>query len=191
MVLITRTTTPAEFERFISLPENQARHFELIGGEIVEMPSNIISSAIASRILGFIFMYLLQNNIGNVTDGQGGYQIGSERYAPDVAFISHERGMSTEWFHPNPPELAVEVDYPSTVASRTNLMIKVSHYLSVGTTVWVVFYEEQEVLVYVPNQPVQVLGLRDTLDGGAILPNFTLPVKDIFPVSPPEIVETE
>ena len=77
-----------EFEAFIDLPENAERFFEFIGGEILEVPSNTYSSKIASRISGFIFMYLLQNDIGHLTGEQGGYMVFGERYAPDVAFIS-------------------------------------------------------------------------------------------------------
>lgn len=31
-----------------------------------------------------------------------------------------------------------------------------------------------------PDQPTQKLGIDDTLDGGDLLPGFTLPLKDIF-----------
>jgi Uma2 family endonuclease len=46
--------------------------------------------------------------------------------------------------------------------------------------VWVVLPETKQVEVYVPGQPMKLLGLDGTLDGGNVLPGFTLTVKDIF-----------
>ncbi|MEO0598293.1 MAG: hypothetical protein AAF126_19450, partial [Chloroflexota bacterium] len=58
--------TTEDFEQFVNLPENADKHFEFIAGEIVEVPSNPFVSKIASIISGFIFMYLLKNDIGHV-----------------------------------------------------------------------------------------------------------------------------
>lgn len=54
MVLKTRLVTVEEFERYIWLPENRDRNFEYIGGEIVEVVSNPVSSNLAARITGFL-----------------------------------------------------------------------------------------------------------------------------------------
>lgn len=37
------------------------------------------------------------------------------------------------------------------------------------------------VVVFAPGSPARTLGINDTLDGGAVLPGFTLAVKAIFP----------
>jgi len=34
--------------------------------------------------------------------------------------------------------------------------------------------------VYLPDRSTRALGLGDTLDGGAVLPGFSLPVTEIF-----------
>lgn len=47
--------------------------------------------------------------------------------------------------------------------------------------VWLVYPEAKEVEVYRPGQPVQIISAAGTLDGGEVLPGFTLAVKDIFP----------
>ncbi|MBI5668352.1 MAG: hypothetical protein HZC41_10120 [Chloroflexi bacterium] len=36
-------------------------------------------------------------------------------------------------------------------------------------------------IVFRPGQPAQTLDINGTLEGGNILPGFSLPVKDIFP----------
>jgi len=58
---------------------------------------------------------------------------------------------------------------------------KVVNYLAAGTVVWLVLPETREVEVYIPNKPKQTVGIDGVLDGGDVLPGFTLPVKDIFP----------
>jgi Uma2 family endonuclease len=62
------------------------------------------------------------------------------------------------------------------------MRIKVVNYLRAGTTVWVVNPDLKTVEVYVPGQPPVVKLLADTLDGGALIPGFSLAVKDIFNV---------
>jgi hypothetical protein len=42
---------------------------------------------------------------------------------------------------------------------------------------------EQEVEVYAPGKPPEVKRIGDMLDGGDVLPGFTMAVKDIFPKS--------
>lgn len=178
---IKTRVTAEEFEAFERLPENTEKKFELIGGEIVEMPSNAYSSEVAARISGELYLYLKNHPIGHVTGEQGGYRVFGERYAPDVAFISFARQpqLAREGYNPNPPELAVEVVSPHDDAEL--LSIKIGNYLGAGALVWVVYPEKKEVHVFAVGQPVKILDVTDTLDGGDVLPNFTLAIKDIFP----------
>ncbi len=61
------------------------------------------------------------------------------------------------------------------------MRVKVVNYLSVGTTVWVVDPDRQQVEVYVPGgQPMRKLGLDGVLEGGDVLPEFSVVVRDIF-----------
>ncbi len=48
MAMQTTKVDASEFERFATLPENADRLFELIGGEIIEVVSNGVSSALGS-----------------------------------------------------------------------------------------------------------------------------------------------
>jgi Uma2 family endonuclease len=118
---------------------------------------------------------------GHVTGEQGGYMVAGERYAPDAAFLSKEKQptLAREGYNPIPLDLAIEVISPTD--SERNIAIKVANYLAVGTVVWVMRPEVKEVEVFVPNQPVQVLTVDDVLDGGEVLPGFTLAVKALFP----------
>ncbi len=180
MLAPAKSVSVEAFEAFINLPENADRIFQLIGGEIVEAPSNIASSHISSRINRRMGNFVEDRELGYITGEAGGYTVSGERYAPDVAFIAKPKTLTTEWFAPFPPDLAVEVDYPSSLESRRILSIKIPNYLLAGVVVWVVYPQERLVHVYEPTQPVKILGENDTLDGGRVLPGFTLLVKDIF-----------
>jgi Uma2 family endonuclease len=172
-----------EFDRYEQLPENSDRLLEYIGGEIVDAPSNPFASSVSSLINRKVGYFVDEHKLGHVTGEAGGYRVSGERYAPDVAFISYVRQpeLARQGYNPNPPELAVEVDYPSTYQSQEQLRIKIANYIAAGTVVWLVRPETRMVEVYVPGKAVQKLGLDGVLDGGDVLPGFRLPVKDIFP----------
>lgn len=182
MTIQERFYTVAEFDEFVQLPENDEKLFEYIGGEIVEVPSNLSSSIISQRISGEIYIYLKQNDIGHLSGESGGYQVSGERYAPDVAFMSYEtqQEVATTGYNPNPPDLAVEVVSSDSKAENQRLTIKLGNYLAAGTVVWIVRPEKQAIEVYEPNKPVRTFRKQDTLDGGAVLPGLAIKLSDIF-----------
>jgi Uma2 family endonuclease len=170
-----------EFDEWVNLPENQDRTFEFIGGEIVEVtPSNIISSAIGGFIYGELHIFTKGKQLGVLSSEQGGYMVSGERYVPDVAFIRKQKRITKDGYNPAPPDLAVEVDYPSSVTSLNQLRVKTSNYLAEGILVWLVFPEKRIIEVHQAGQPVRVLTEKDTLTGGDVLPGFQLAVRDIF-----------
>lgn len=106
MVLDRQRVTVEEFERFVDLPENADKVFELIGGEIVEMPSNPFASEIGYNVGFPVKLFLRDHNIkGHVTGEAGGYVVAGERYAPDMAYISATRQpeLAREGYNPIRP----------------------------------------------------------------------------------------
>src|SRR5262245_336856 len=104
-----------EFEKIAALPENQDKRLEYIGGEIVEVVSNSLSSQIAARVLIRIGNHVEANDLGYVTGADGGYRVSGEDYMPDVGFMSkakHPKRPRDTWV-PFAPDLAVEVTSPS------------------------------------------------------------------------------
>ncbi|MFN8372141.1 MAG: Uma2 family endonuclease [Anaerolineae bacterium] len=182
MVLEVKRLTAEEFDVLAQQPENADKLLEFIGGAIVEVPSNAAASQYSSRISGYFFVHLLQNPTGHLTGEAGGYIVSGERYAPDVALISKTKQpeLATQGYNSNPPDLAVEVDFPSTPQSQHDLTIKIHNYVAAGTVVWLVLPEKKTVEVYAPGQPMKPYRMGDTLNGGDVLPGFTLAVKDIF-----------
>jgi Uma2 family endonuclease len=171
-----------EFEAFTELPENADALFEFIAGEIVEVPSNPKASKFSMLFGHYLLMFVNEGDLGHVTGEAGGYRVMGERYAPDVAYISKAKQpeLAARGYNPIPPDLVVEVDYPSTPESQRTLRIKLANYLAAGVVVWLVYPETQEVEVYVPGKAVEIIGVDGELDGGDVLPGFKLAVRDIF-----------
>lgn len=177
--------TVEEFEEFISRPENLDRRFELINGDLIEVPSNSYSSEIAALIIGALVAFLRLHPLGRVTGEQGGYVIAGQLYAPDVAYISYAKQPRTvrKGFNTIPPDLVVEViSDPDNRQEQEVLRMKITNYLSIGIVVWVVDSDQRRVEVHRAGEPLLVVNEDDTLDGGDVLPGFLLPVRDIFPL---------
>jgi Uma2 family endonuclease len=173
--------TLAAFHAFADQPENAGRLLELIDGEIAEKVGSFTPSQIAALILIELGIYLKSNPIGRVTGADGSYTISEDNeFIPDVAYISKVRlPERPEREAPIPPDLAVEVKSPTDRLRA--LRRKAERYLEAGTRlVWLVLPDDQSIEVYMPDADVLVLRPGDTLDGGEVLPGFTLAVSAIF-----------
>lgn len=180
MAVQEKRYTLAEFHAFSELPENKNRLLELINGEIVEKVASFTPSKIAMRIGRFIGNFA--DPIGYITGADGSYILSPEHeFMPDVGYISKARlPHEPERQVQGPPDLAVEVKSPTD--SKREMRQKAEDYLRFDTKmVWLVFPDERRVEVYVLDEDVQEFGIDDMLDGGDVLPGFSLPVRDIFP----------
>jgi Uma2 family endonuclease len=181
MVVQKQKITYAQYAEIAARPENAGKILELVSGEIVEKMPSFTPSKIASRINYYVTQFLMRHPIGYVTGKAGGYILSEEHtFNPDVGYISKVRlPKEPSREAPVAPDMAVEVKSPTD--SKREMRKKAEIYLQFGTRlVWLVFPEEQAVEVYVPDKDVQTFGINDSLDGGDVLPDFQLAVKDIF-----------
>jgi len=82
-------------------------------------------------------------------------------------------------FIAGPPDLAVEVRSPDD--SQAELLRKVADYLEAGSRlVWIVDPASRQVHVHRPGHAMLTLFDDATLDGGDVLPGFTLPLSLLF-----------
>jgi Uma2 family endonuclease len=176
----TATLTAEDIARF---PEDVLG--ELIRGEWRPMnPPGIWHGVLAARIAYFLSAWVLPRGLGEVTV-ESGYILERDPdtvVGPDVAFLRAERVPSPDRiakFGPSYPDLAVEVVSPSQ--SLRFVEEKVRIYLEVGTPlVWVVHPQRRTVTVYAPGAEPRTLSEGEVLDGGGVLPGFTLPVAAVF-----------
>lgn len=184
-VQLKQRMTVAEFDEFALLPENSDRLWELVCGWIYEVASNPYSSSIVARIKTAIETYLLKNDLGHLTGADVGYKIGDDRHVFDLAFTTHTRQPQLPFqkyhdgFNPAIPDLVVEVLPPDYDTGKVRQKVFTANQL--GCVVWVVEPDNQTVEVYALKKLVKFARMNDTLDGGEILPGFTLAVKDVFP----------
>jgi len=165
------------------------RAAEVVGGILVEKTVGVYDEYIATRILGFLQAFMDEHNLGAVTGSQGGYWFASDTMRmPDASVVLwdslddpdeiEERG---EAFLRTPPDLVVEVLSPSNTTRE--MAIKLDEYAKAAVQlVWYVDPDRKEVDVYAKARAKAktTLGVADTLDGGAVLPGFTLPVAKLF-----------
>jgi Uma2 family endonuclease len=175
----------ADFWHISQLSIYADRVVELIDGEIIEMPSSIRASVLALRLGSVILAFVEDHDLGYVTTADGGYDINEHNvFAPDVGFISKTRlpELPPDGFSPVPPDLAVEIVSPSDLKNRKDrIEKKLERYLEAGVPlIWYFYEDRKEIEVHRPSYPVQTLTVDDVLDGGDVLPGFTLALKKVF-----------
>lgn len=103
--------------------------------------------------------------------------------APDEAFVSAAKLAS----HPPPqegfwevaPDLAVEVVSPNDTADEIGG--KVADYLVAGVQlIWIIYPRLKQVHVYMAGTDPRVLSGDDVLIGEPLLPDFRLPIRDLW-----------
>lgn len=175
----------ATVEDVAALPDDGQR-YDLIKGKIIRMsPAQGRHGEIASKINWLVGNVVWPERLGRVYTAEAGFILAREPDAllcPDIAYVSAERlppASAREQFMELPPDLAVEVLSPSETA-RTSRE-KVDTYLDGGVEmVWVVDPVRRSVAVYRASGESELLSEDDTLDGGDVLPGFSVPVADIF-----------
>ncbi|MGH8059597.1 MAG: Uma2 family endonuclease, partial [Candidatus Entotheonellia bacterium] len=85
----------------------------------------------------------------------------------------------SEGYWPGAPDLAIEVISPSD--TYTEVEEKVLDWLEAGTRMVIVVNPRKRVVtVYRSLAHIVILTEGDTLDGGDVVPGWTMPVRDVF-----------
>ena len=170
-------------EEYMKLPDN-GKHYELIEGELIEMPGpNINHGRITNRLSVSLTNYITNSgqNFGEIFSNMAVILSPKTAPLPDVVFIRAEKINKFEGSQvfSGVPDLAIEVISPTDKWSE--IIAKVKLYQSYQVTlVWVVDPFDKSVFIYRPDQATRLLFAGDDLSGEEILPGFTLPVKDLF-----------
>ena len=161
-------------------------HGELIRGVLCEkMGSGEEHGEIAGLLFHFLMSFVRPRRLGRLALTDVGVRL--ERNPdtvrePDIAFISADkrpRGIRNTGYVEVVPDLVVEVVSPNDRLVEIN--DKARMWLNYGVPiVWVVNPDTRAVEVHSVDGPVVTLTEADELDGGAVLPGFTCPVRDIF-----------
>jgi len=172
--------TQVEFNRLLTQPEYQDRRLELWDGEIIEtMPK--LRHAFAQNLLARLFgNYFASNPIGlSFTELQ--IDLADEDYAPvpDVSVVLNTQGkLNWDENLPFMPVLVVEIQ--SRDQSDRFMREKGDWYIAHGCRMVIIVYLKPIVEVQTPTER-KLLTIDDTLDGGDVLPGFSVAVATLYP----------
>lgn len=159
---------------------------ELIRGVLRETVSvGRVHARIAGRIITGINNFVIPRRLGQVGGTDGGVLIEQNPDTvrePDVYFVSADRlplDDESDGYLEVMPELVVEIVSPSD--SERDVREKIAMWLDNGVSMALeVRPAERAVMVHCSGVPAVTLTGDDALDGGDVLPGFSLPLSEIF-----------
>ena len=130
-------------------------------------------------------LYVEANAHGDLRTGEPGYRLQRDPdivRCPDIAWIAPGRiPPGTTGYPELTPDLCIEVASPSNARADRLLSDKAQMWLSHGARqVWVLNPEDTTLTRYQPNTPPTILSQDDILDGGQLLPGFSIAVWQLF-----------
>ncbi|MBV8559063.1 MAG: Uma2 family endonuclease [Planctomycetaceae bacterium] len=160
------------------------RLYELVDGALVEKAVGLRESLLAIVIAASLREFVLPRNLGVVSGADGTMRLfpGLVRI-PDVAFASWDRFAEGRIpLDPIPdlvPDLVVEVVSEGNTVAETDR--KRREYFRAGVRlVWMIEPKDRTAAVFTSPEQSARLDEAQTLDGGAVLPGFALPLRDLF-----------
>jgi Uma2 family endonuclease len=157
---------------------------ELVDGVLVEKTMGTGEALLPSLLGHILWTFVEQQDLGIVL-GEGGMLrlFPGQVRIPDVSFIAWDRLPERE-LRPGAiaevsPNLAVEVLSPSN--TKQEMRRKLRDYFQSGTQLaWWIQPKTRTAEVYTSPEDKRRVGKNQALDGGEVLPGFTLPLQDLF-----------
>ncbi len=168
----------------IEIYDREKRRCELIDGILIRKDMGWDESQLAMSIACHLMDWARPLHRGIVVGTSAAVRLaqGQVRF-PDAAFISWDR-MPNRRIPQEPipdlaPDLAVEV--PSINFSAAEMAKRLQEYFESDVRlVWIVDPRTRTVAVYTSPDQFVTLTADQTLDGGEVLPGFTLPLQELF-----------
>lgn len=174
----------ATIQDVIDVERQEGKLCELKDGVLVEKAMGYMESGLAAFLAGLLNAFVIPRNLGLVTGADGTVELMADLVRiPDVAFTNWDRlpgrKCPTAPIPQLAPNLAVEVLSRSN--TRGEMRVKRQDYFTAGVElVWEIDPDTRTVAVYTSVTDVTTLTETDTLDGGSVLPGFTLRLQDLF-----------
>jgi Uma2 family endonuclease len=141
---------------------------------------------ITMRIAGPMHVFVETHDLGEVMAAETGYILHRDERGRDtvrgidIGFIAKARLPQSDLrgHYPGAPDLAVEVVSPGNEAA--DMHQKIRELLRGGCRlIWIVYPDTQTVEVHT-SAGAHTLEIDAALDGGEVLPGFTLPLRQVF-----------
>jgi Uma2 family endonuclease len=171
-------------EEFMSLPDD-GNMYEYVDGELIVVANSGLEHGYLALMLGyFLTGFVRTHQLGITCDSSTAFKMktGNKR-SPDLAFIDRSRlqGLKRlpKGFFEGAPDLAIEIISPNNTFEEIHS--KLVEYFDNGTRLaWVILPDEECVFVYHKPKPSKLVQLEDSLDGEDVIPNFNLPLVELF-----------
>lgn len=168
----------------LAIQKSEDRLYELIEGVLVEKIMGYLESYLAVELSRLLGNFIAEQDLGILTGTDGALRLMPGLVCiPDVSFVSWDRlpnrRIPTEALPDLTPDLAVEI--LSEGNTPAEMERKLRDYFRSGTQlVWYIDPQRRTVRVY--SNPDQCVELRErqTLDGGVVLPGFSLSLMQLF-----------
>lgn len=174
----------ATIQDIIDIEQQEGKLCELMDGVLVEKVMGYTESGLAAFLVGLLNAFVIPRNLGLVTGADGTVELMADLVRiPDVAFTHWDRMPGRQ--RPSTPIPRLSPNLAVEVLSRSNtrgeMRVKRQDYFTAGVElVWEIDPNTRTVAVYTSATDVTTLTAADTLDGGTVLPGFTLPLSDLF-----------
>jgi Uma2 family endonuclease len=179
--------TPTDVER---ASERDARHYELVDGELKEKIVGTRASFVATQI-GARLNAALYPRIGFAATEVMVYCFTKPNHGrkPDVAYVRFERmnhrSIPEGDLH-LAPDLAVEVLSPGNTGLEVEE--KLNEYLESGVAmVWIVNPDRRTIRIYWNNDRTKLFHANDVIENEPLLRGFVLKVGEVFPEERPAV----
>jgi Uma2 family endonuclease len=168
----------------VALSERNNRLYELVDGTLVAKAMGFDESRFAAFMVAALIAHLEMHDLGAVLGADAMMRLfpGLVRI-PDAAFVSWERYPRKKRRRGEIPTVAPDliVEVLSKSNTRKEMARKLREYFKAGVRlVWYVDPGKRTVTVYTAVDRSTVLTEDQTLDGGDVLPGFSLSIRDWF-----------
>lgn len=168
----------------LAIQRREERLYELMEGVLVEKIMGYLESYLAIELGRLLGNFIAEHDLGILTGADGALRLmqGLVRI-PDLAFVSWdhlpERRLPDEALPDLTPDLAVEILSEGNTQGEMDRKLR-DYFFSGTRLVWYIDPQRRTVRVFTcPDQCVE-LSEQQTLDGGAVLPGFSLPLAQLF-----------
>ncbi len=172
-------------EELLRSPDDGLRR-ELVRGEVRQMaPAGNVLGSIAMNISTPLDRHMRSNGLGVAFAAETGFRISENPdlvRAPDTAFVRQERVETVgemEGYWPGASDLTVAVVSPNDRFSEVEE--KVADWLATGARMVLIANPQgRTVTVRRSGREALIPSEGETIDGGEVVPGWTLPVADVF-----------
>jgi Uma2 family endonuclease len=172
-------------DELLHMPRDGVRR-EIVRGELREMtPPGHVHGRVGMRLAWRLAAYVEARELGVSYLAETGFHLARDPdtvLAADCSFVRADRAEMVRdslGYFPGAPDLAVEVVSPSERPAAVEA--KALAWLDGGARMVIVVHPTRRtVAVHRPGTAPELLGEDDTLDGGDVVPGWSVSVRDLF-----------